>query len=230
MWVISYHSTSKRCMHNIAYARRPLGEAVLALVLGQAGRVLAHDAPGRAAWAHSGALATVQRAAEAAPPGSELAEAIQARMLQLSCLVNGLGLSDAEACSSAATGACALLVPSVQYPSTVAGVTSSHSCAEHEPADYLPDKEICMHCFKPRAAISRSTASWGYQDYALHAGHQQQLPRGDCAVLQPCIPADAPAAPGCHGRVLAGGRCRTLACPCCTACGGTLMSNMCSAV
>ena len=48
-------------------------------MLGQAGRVLAHDAPGRAAWAHSGALAAVQRAGESAPPGSELAEAIQAR-------------------------------------------------------------------------------------------------------------------------------------------------------
>lgn len=53
----------------------------MALVLGQAGRMLAHDAPGRAAWAHSGALAAVQRAAEAAPPGSELAEAIQARIM-----------------------------------------------------------------------------------------------------------------------------------------------------
>ena len=59
--------------------RRPLGEAVLALVLGQAGRVLANDAPGRAAWAHSGALAATQRAAETAPLGSELAEAVQVR-------------------------------------------------------------------------------------------------------------------------------------------------------
>ena len=32
-----------------ACLRRPLSEAVMALVLGQAGRVLAHDAPGRAA-------------------------------------------------------------------------------------------------------------------------------------------------------------------------------------
>ena len=95
------------------FGRRPLNEAVMALVLGQAGRVLAHDAPGRAAWAHSGALAAVQRAAEAAPPGSELAEAIQARLVTKSpllCVETGRCMGH-KACSYAASRSCALLAP-----------------------------------------------------------------------------------------------------------------------
>jgi hypothetical protein len=53
---------------------RELPEAVLRLVLEQLGKVLPHDAAGRAAFVHSGGLAQLQVLAEA--PDSRLAEAV----------------------------------------------------------------------------------------------------------------------------------------------------------